>query len=114
LRVPAVRTPTFPVGHEVRVRNWLAELLRAVRPGAPHLRPGPHLRHGARGDSLPSLRRAPWPRVSRRTAADGPAVLHEPCIADVCSRRRRAAALGVALAVLADSVQSAGSLQATY
>src|SRR5262245_38048629 len=94
--VPPVRAASVPLGDEVRVGHRLAELLRAVRSGAPQLAPRPELRDGARGDPLPALRWASRSRIPRRAAAHAPALLHELRLADVLPGGSRAAARGAA------------------
>src|SRR5207248_9990352 len=94
LRLPPLRAAAVPLDDEVRVGYRLAQLLRALRPRARHQRPRPIVRHGARGDSLQALRRAPRPRLLRRAAADGPALLPQLRLAELLPRRRRAAEAG--------------------
>src|SRR5687768_10938070 len=81
MRFAAVR-----VGHEIRQRYGMAELLDAPgRRGRHYHRP--LLLHEAYGGPLPALRRPPRTRLRRWPEAYRPALLHERRLADVPPER---------------------------
>src|SRR5262249_40557163 len=90
VRVRGVLPAALRIEDEVRERHRLAELL--------HVDPGPR-RHPARLQADPAahrvplraLRRTPGPRVRRRSAADGQALLQQRPRAGVRARGREAA-----------------------
>src|SRR5580704_15650629 len=81
LSLRVLRHAAVRVGHQVRRRLRLAELLCAGGGGqsAHAVRRQPF--HAPHGGALRGLRRAPRPRLRRRPAADGTALLHELRIA---------------------------------
>src|SRR5436190_2055125 len=94
VRLSAVRTAALPVDDQVRVGHRLAVVLRAVRRRPPHAPARPLVRHGARRDPLPALRRSPRARVPRRATADRSSLLPQLRLAEVLhggrARARRA------------------------
>ncbi|CAA9507364.1 MAG: Peptide-methionine (R)-S-oxide reductase MsrB, partial [uncultured Sphingomonadaceae bacterium] len=78
LRLRGLRAARLRLGRQVRERHRLAELHRPLaRRGAHQARFQGH--PAAHGGPLPSLRRAPRPRLQRRPGADRQALLHERC-----------------------------------
>ena len=89
LRLRGLRPAAVLVGHQVRKRHRLAELLSAVAGRGRNVR-GSRLFHEAHRGALPPLRRPSRPCVRRRTAADRAALLHERGGVEVHARGRRA------------------------
>ena len=77
VRLRGVRRRAVRLDDEVRVRQRLAELLRAEGRRGRRADRGPDPRHGPRRGPLPAVWLAPRSRVPRRTAADRHALLHE-------------------------------------
>ena len=67
----------FDSDDQVRVRQRLAQLLRAGGRRGRRAGRGSQPRHGPYRGALPALRRPSRPRLRRRPAADRPALLHE-------------------------------------
>ena len=65
------------VDGQVRQRHRLAQLLPAAGQGGGRRADRSHPGHDAHRGAVPPLRRASGPRVQRRPAAHGPALLHE-------------------------------------
>src|SRR5712691_4487975 len=85
LSLRGLRPAAFRLGHEVRQRHGLAELLGPPRGRGSDL-DRPQALHGPHGSALPPVRGAPGSCLRRRSQADGPAVLHERCGLEVPPR----------------------------
>src|SRR5665213_1622645 len=82
-----LRSAAVHCRHEIRERQRMAELLRAAGRGGRRDDDGSEPRDGADGGALRELWRPSWSSVSRWPEADGPALLHERCLARVRSRQ---------------------------
>jgi len=88
LRLRGLRAPAVPLADEIRQRHRLAELLRDA---AGRVRDAPRLPpvHAAHRIPLRPLRRAPRPRLRRRTGPDRQALLQQRRGTDLRAGRRR-------------------------
>src|SRR5438270_5548664 len=77
LRLRLLRAAALLLGDQVRFGHRLAELLAAGRLQRRRREGGLGLVHDAHRGAVLALRRAPRPRLRRRPAADGAALLHE-------------------------------------
>src|SRR5260370_10005010 len=85
-----LRDSAFPLGDQVRLGHWMAELLEADR--APEYRHAdrPVALHGTHRGAVCPLRCASGARLRRRPAADGATLLHELGGVEVLGDRRGA------------------------